>query len=264
MIRARFTLQARDTVRFPALAANPIRGALGTWLSEQVFRPPAPEGAPSGFATPPPPFVLRTAHLNAKRFDSGKNFAIHAHVFDPEPATLRSLAQAMRVLSTAGVGLARGRAYLQDVEHEELVLPLSLPRECDEIGVEFQTPTELKGHDSRTQAPAFETLFARARDRVSLLLQLYQDAKLEVDFRGLGERASRVQLTGGSIQWNDAERTSTRTGQTHPLSGFTGTARYHGALTEFAPWLEAAAECGVGRHTVWGFGTIAVTCSAKS
>ena len=51
-------------------------------------------------------------------------------------------------------------------------------------------------------------------------------------------------------------RHSSRTGQTHSIGGFTGVAEYEGDLTEFVPYLEAAAWTGVGRQTVWGKGEI--------
>ena len=53
------------------------------------------------------------------------------------------------------------------------------------------------------------------------------------------------------------ERRSSRTGQTHPLGGFIGNAKYHGDLSEFVPYLRAAEWTGVGRQTVWGKGEIA-------
>ena len=55
------------------------------------------------------------------------------------------------------------------------------------------------------------------------------------------------------------DRLSTRTGQSHPLGGFTGEAVYEGPLTPFLPYLEAARFTGVGRQTVWGKGEIALT-----
>jgi hypothetical protein len=58
------------------------------------------------------------------------------------------------------------------------------------------------------------------------------------------------------IQPVEAERRSSRTGQVHPIGGFTGMAEYEGELGEFLPCLEAAAFTGVGRHTVWGNGEI--------
>ena len=69
-------------------------------------------------------------------------------------------------------------------------------------------------------------------------------------------RAGQVHLVDSALEWHDEERRSSRTGQTHPLGGFTGTVTYEGDLAEFLPWLKAGYWTGVGRQTVWGKGLI--------
>ena len=82
---------------------------------------------------------------------------------------------------------------------------------------------------------------------------------LEMDFRGFGERAAGVRMVECEVRSVAVERRSTRTGQRHPLGGFTGYARYEGDLAEFLPFLRAAEVTGVGRQTVWGNGEISVS-----
>jgi len=126
------------------------------------------------------------------------------------------------------------------------------------LRVHFLTPTELKYGGTVAPHPEFAILFARLRDRVSTLRALYGSGPLEIDFRGLGERAAKVRMTACDLQWEKVERKSGRTGQVHPLGGFTGTAEYQGELSEFLPWLRAARWVGVGRQTVWGKGDVRV------
>ena len=99
---------------------------------------------------------------------------------------------------------------------------------------------------------------ARARDRVSTLRSLYQGGAAMADFAGMGKRAQEVSLVEGEVAPLEAERTSSRTLERHPLNGFVGKAIYEGELTEFGPWLKAAEATGIGRHTVWGFGELKV------
>ena len=73
-----------------------------------------------------------------------------------------------------------------------------------------------------------------------------------------GERARAVRAVAGSLESVRGSRKSARTGQTHPLSGFTGRTRYEGELGEFVPILRAACWTGIGRQTVWGHGEIAL------
>ncbi|WP_394766582.1 CRISPR system precrRNA processing endoribonuclease RAMP protein Cas6 [uncultured Paludibaculum sp.] len=124
--------------------------------------------------------------------------------------------------------------------------------------VSFLTPTELKPH-AGGEPPPFAILLARACERISALRSFYGAGPLEFDFRALAAQAAAVRCVGGQIDWQAAERRSGRSGQTHPLGGFTGYAEYEGELGPFQPWLEAATWTGVGRQTVWGKGLMALS-----
>jgi hypothetical protein len=124
----------------------------------------------------------------------------------------------------------------------------------DRIVVRFVTPTELKAAGGMASKPEFAVLFGRLRDRISTLRALYGAGPLDIDFRSLGQRAAAVRLSRTDLNWERAIRRSGRTGQVHPLGGFTGEAEYEGDLAVFVPWLRAGRWVGVGRHTVWGRG----------
>jgi hypothetical protein len=267
--RFRFRFQALDPVSFPATgSANIVRGAWGTLLSRvappEIYRrlfAPAGTAGPSGLADRPRPFVFRAAHFDA-------------HVFDLQRSVLPYFQMAFAELASAGLGPARGRARLQCVEQVDLEdrsmalgdvpeTPLSVPLEADcdpvdSVMVRFVTPTELKAAGRPADRPEFAALFARIRDRIATLCSLYGSGPLQLDFRGMGERAAAVVLRRCDLTWENATRKSSRTGQVHPLGGFTGEAEYQGVLTEFVPWLRAARWCGVGRQTVWGKGDLRV------
>ena len=102
----------------------------------------------------------------------------------------------------------------------------------------------------------FAVLLARARDRVSTLRSLYGEGPLEIDFRGLAERARSVKTVRSELRHVAVERRSSRTGQRHGIGGLVGFAEYEGDLAEFLPYLEAASWTGVGRHCTWGNGQI--------
>ena len=74
----------------------------------------------------------------------------------------------------------------------------------------------------------------------------------------MGERAAKIELRRSEVVWEQVKRKSGRTGQVHPIGGFTGEAEYVGDLAEFLPWLRAARWVGVGRQTVWGKGDVRV------
>ncbi len=234
--------------------------------------------APSGFADPPRPFILRTQALEAgaPSHDAGSIFSFDIHLFLPDPSEIHTIAAAFERYSSQGIGPAQGRMDLVSIstlsanrtETEFLstgsaahpihlsLTPGSAP--VSRLVIAFTTPTELKHESSLAAVPEFQILFARLRDRISALHTFYGPGPLEVDFKALAERARNVRLVDSGLEHQAVTRHSSRTGQRHPIGGFTGTAVYEGPLTDFVPWLRAGYWTGVGRQTVWGKGVVQI------
>jgi hypothetical protein len=255
----RFEFRAIDSVYFPpGKAGNVLRGALGTISA--AFNPKRPN-LPSGLAEPPRPLVLRASHLDGKRFGPGETFAFEVNVFDLCARLTETLDQAVSRFEHTGLGPRAGRVELLRPTAPTTVELDLLEGATDEtvhrITVLFRTPTALKGAHSRIEAP-FGILFARIRDRISTLRNLYGEGPLPVDFKALSMRADLVRTLACDLRYDDISRRSSRTGAVHKIGGFTGTAEYEGDVAEFLPWLRAAWWTGVGRYTVWGNGVIEV------
>jgi hypothetical protein len=201
------------------------------------------------------------------------------HLFDTRNPAFPHFAQAVALMADKGIGPGRRRAKLTAVEQldsdDKILGRVSDGKKCatlfepasvamagnsaiTSLCIQFLTPTELKCEGVLALQPDFPLLFARIRDRISTLRTLYGPGPLEIDFRGIGERASRVVMSRCRMEAAHSERRSSRTGQVHPLSGFTGEAEYRGGLGEFLPYLRVAQWTGVGRQTVWGKGELAV------
>ena len=292
--RLRLRFEAIDAVRFPSkLTANVLRGALGYALRQvgcrcgaeihapgcayaRIFEPrTAPGAGPSGFAEQPRPFVLRTRHLEGQIVAPREPFSIDVHLFDLREPGLGYFVDAFSLIAREGFGRLRGQARLTSVEQldadglvrgqasDDRLEPISMALEAngDPSGrarVRFLTPTELKCGGTLAVRPEFPALFARIRDRLSALGVLYGAGPLDIDFRAMGERAVGIEMTCCEIEHERINRRSSRTGQVHPLGGFTGEAEYSGDLAAFLPYLRAARWTGVGRQTVWGKGEIEV------
>jgi hypothetical protein len=223
------------------ISANFLRGGFGKALRSvdreaysRWFEPHSIDG-PSGLRDSPRAFVIRVPEQDGSRFEFG------VHLFD-----VNAGAAEMAILAF------REFVEVASVERRELHLTLNGDRPASRVRVSFVTPTELKGADR----PEFPALFARLRDRISTLRALYQGGPLDIDFKEMAERASRVKMTRCEITHVDAERVSRNTGQRHSLGGFVGFAQYEGDLSEFLPYLEIGRYTGVGRQTVWGKGEI--------
>jgi hypothetical protein len=252
LLRARFT--PRERLVFPRIAAVPIRGALGFCLPAGIFRPHRDSG-PSGLRDAPRPFVLRVRHLDGQSFAPGESFEIGVNLF--APSLLPVFRNGLQELAASGLGPGRIRLDAGGIEVVRKSFDLAASEIYKQLEVLFVTPTEMKGWNG-TGLPPFELLAARVRDRVSALCTLYGSGEPGLDFRGLAERARTVLAVSGELTSARSQRTSSRTGQTHPLSGLTGSVRYEGELSEFVPLLRAACCTGVGRQTVWGHGEIAI------
>ena len=174
----------------------------------------------------------------------GDRFCFDLHLFDTLDPALEHFTKAFAQW-----------AELISVDHRSVIVDLGAqPNPVSRIRVQFQTPTELKAASG--DAIDFAVLLARARDRVSTLRSLYGAGPLEIDFRGLAQRARAVKTVRTELQPVMVERHSSRTGQRHGIGGLVGFAEYEGDVAEFLPYLEAASWTGVGRHCTWGNGQI--------
>ena len=279
----RFHFRALDPVRFPAgKAGNVFRGAFGTILREvacipecpgaskcdrrmecayaRLFEPVLNGPGPSGFANPPRPFVLRASHLDGVLLPSGSEFFLDVNVFDTRFPARHWFERVFECLAEDGIGPGRGRASLATVEDlgAQAISLDSRSGTVTRVAIQFVSPTELKSGGAVRNEPIFEILFACIRDRISSLQSLYGSAPLDFDFKGLAERAASIRTVRTDLRQEHSTRLSTRTGQTHPLGGFTGEVEYEGNLMEFLPWLECAHWTGVGRQTVWGKGQLRI------
>jgi hypothetical protein len=201
--------------------------------------------------------VFRARHLDGATTPPGETFHFDLHLFTADPAARAAICQAFAEAARAGIGPGRGRAELRSAEADQVSIDLApLGTAPPRVRVEFLTPAELKHEGEIVRRPQFDILFARIRDRVSTLRELYGPGPLEIDFAAMGARAAAVRMTACGLRHLGLERHSSRTGQTHPIGGFTGWADYEGPLGEFLPFLEAARWTGVGRQAVWGKGEI--------
>lgn len=250
---------------------------------KRVFAPVPPPGVPSGLADPPRPFVIRARPLSGVVLKPGEEYHFDIHLFDTDPSITAYFIGAFSHIAESGLGPQRGRAdllgvraldeqsrpladlYSQGAFTEAIARPVELALEpgptASRVTVAFLSPTELRKDQHAGEPASFDFLLARIRDRISTLRAFYGPGPLPIDFAAMGQRARQVKLASSTIRSIHTERTSGRTGQTHPIGGFIGAADFEGPLTEFLPYLLAARWTGVGRHAVWGNGEIAVEWS---
>jgi hypothetical protein len=233
-------------------------------------------------ADPPRPFVFRAAHLAGCTIQADEPFWFDLHLFALDPGLIGSLAKAFAHVASDGIGPGRSRAMLGrvaalDLEGREFAaiepgdspppLSLDLSRHADALAaveVRFITPIELKADACIASRPDFGVLFARLLERISTLRACSGEGPLNVDHAAWLARAAQVRLRDYEWRRVEARRRSSRTGQTHPLGGRVGWARYEGEMGPFGPFLQLGQFTGVGRQTVWGKGEIRVARSGAA
>jgi CRISPR-associated endoribonuclease Cas6 len=253
--RVRLEFEALEEQRFPdGRSGNVVRGALGWAMREQFpdayyeFFEPKQFHGPSGLVNRPRPFVLRANHLDGLTFRPSEAFHVDLHLFRHTPS---------EPFVSAFERMPIGR--LRNVTSEALSVSLDGTHQgISSLTLRFVTPTQLKAEGGLTSVPSFPVVFARARDRVRAL----NSGEPTIDFAGLAHRSAGIVLLSQRLAQRRYARTSSKTGQTHSLGGFTGDVDYAGMLDEFLPILRAAYWTGIGRQTVWGKGVIEITFAA--
>jgi CRISPR-associated endoribonuclease Cas6 len=245
-----------------------------------LFEPACLDG-PSGLRDAPRPFVIRAGALDGCSFPPGDSFSIDLHIFDLHEPAVAYFVAAFHELIREGIGVQRGRIRLIQVSALDAGRRVATciyragefvtqdPPDCIELNLDpwehprdrpvtlrFATPTELKGDGAILREAPFGVVLARARDRIATLHQLYGGGPLDLDFRGMTQRAAEIKTVSSALRWESHQRRSSRTHQTHALGGFVGEVSYAGDLAEFLPFLHAAYWTGIGRQTVWGKGAV--------
>jgi hypothetical protein len=112
------------------------------------------------------------------------------------------------------------------------------------------------------ERPPLGILVRRLRDRFSSLSAFFGQP-WETDFARLAQVADAVPIEQSHTSWLSRSRRSTRTGQSHELSGLVGWTTYRFASRDEFSYLEPLLRLGewlhVGKNAVWGNGAIRIT-----
>ncbi|GJQ24872.1 hypothetical protein BIY37_02085 [Candidatus Brocadia sapporoensis] len=122
------------------------------------------------------------------------------------------------------------------------------------ITISILTPLRLRFDGHITDKIEFHILIRNLLRRISSLSYFHCNEKLEMDFKGLIEKAKEIRQTATDITWFDWKRYSTRQEEWMSLGGVTGTVSYEGKVAEFLPFLRLGEYVHVGKGTSFGLG----------
>lgn len=124
--------------------------------------------------------------------------------------------------------------------------------------IRFLTMTRLKFEQRFALVPEFHIIIRNLLRRLSSISYFHHGVELDVDFRGLIEKAQKVALVDQQIRWEDWERYSSRQDARMNMGGIVGQAVYEGDWQEFWPMLKLAEQVHVGKGAVFGLGKVEV------
>jgi hypothetical protein len=139
-------------------------------------------------------------------------------------------------------------ARLQELER-------SGSKPSDAVKLRFTTPTRIRVEGDLQTSLSFELLIRNLLRRVSMLIAMHGQSALDLDYKGLIARATRVSIGEASLNWHDWQRYSNRQETKMKLGGFIGEIEYRGkAIAEFLPLIAAGEILHVGTGTSFGLG----------
>lgn len=249
-----------------------------------VFRARPPDTADrlSNYADIPQPFILATPDTPAAGFEAGDRFILRLVLVGSAAQHIPLFLMSLKNLADEGMGPARAAFEIVEVRSHHPRLPdevvyqranarvrpvqrffraKDLMVDGDEsrnaLRLRFVTPAEIKDSGQVVNRPDFGPWFRRLRDRTNALAVFFGSGAFDIDFKGLGDLANDVRLTEHRTDFGSRQRSSSRTGQTHPLAGFSGEATYEGeTLAAFMPFVRLAEWVSVGKHATFGQGRV--------
>jgi hypothetical protein len=122
------------------------------------------------------------------------------------------------------------------------------------LTIQFVTSTRLKFGGHLTSDFQFHHLIRALLRRLSGLMYFHCGSELDVDFRGLIQRAEKIEKISDTLRWQEQTRYSSRQKTEMQMGGFIGSATFAGDLTPFLPLLVAGEWVHVSKGAVMGLG----------
>lgn len=194
----------------------------------------------------------------------------------------------LKELGRVGIGLNRGRFKLGDIEFVDTdgsghtvyeaetntvrnaarrrlslddIIAKTSALSQEMLTLRFLTPTRIKynptgekGKSRLVRRPEFHHIVRRLRDRISALSAAYCGGPLDMDFKGLAEKALKIETVSSTLRWVEIKRKSRTQGTVHDQSGFVGDITFEGDLAGFLPLILLGEYVHVGEDAVFGNG----------
>lgn len=278
---AQVMLRAVCPETFRTQKPNPEHAAVcpACWLLAAETTPGAVRRVYS-FVGPQPP---------VDTLEPGEEFHFTLTLFGEGYRFLPYFVLAAEAMGEVGIGPGRGKfeiRFIQAIhplkgetavilaENECVVRPANLPigwedaqnyaaglPDNGEITLQFLAPIRLIDSESLVKAPDFSIFFRRLLERIDDLARQHNAAerRAATERNSLYEIADQVRLVDQSTRWIDLWAPSSRRGQSAPMGGLVGWAKYRSRNWQpLLPWLILGQGVQVGKLTAKGNGVYQV------
>lgn len=200
-----------------------------------------------------PYFFIVLTELGQKGFGTRNNTTKQRGGFAIETITQKLPARDQVIYSRNAQG---PMPPLEKIPIKELAAPVD---SSHQLKVHYITPFRVKWQGRLCSQIDFHILLRNILRRLSTLYFLSNRTPLELDYKGLIQKAETVQTLDSQLIWKEYSRYSTRQQEKQYLGGVTGWALYQGQeLPQFYPFLQVAELIAAGKGTTFGFGKIAL------
>jgi hypothetical protein len=230
---------------------------------------------------PPHPFVIEPPQTDKMEFERGDELVVTLILFGAVNESLPYFIYAFQQAGKIGIGKKvngkRTKFTLVQVSSGNKIVfsssndRISMDAPADiikitgdkytsdivfRLKITLDTPLRLKFQNQIKEDLPFHILVRAALRRISSLFTCYAGEEPNIDYKGLLERAAKIQIIDNRLGWYDWERYSNRQKQRMKLGGITGSVEYEGKLMEYLTVFEACSKLHLGKNTSFGLGKI--------
>lgn len=257
-----------------------------------VFETPPPEDSQilRKYEKAPHPYVIEPPIETKTNYQPGDAMTLGLVLIGRAVEYLPYFVYTFEELGKIGIGKLKGKYELTDVSHDEVQIYNSVDRRLKPainnfpsipsylkkwneefssknngelsgamldrniVTLNFITPVRIVENEDLVVDLEFHHLIRSLLRRISTLSYFHCGERLDLDFKGLIERAQSVKVKERKTEWHDWERYSARQDTRMKMGGVIGKMSFEGAIAEFMPFLELGEILHAGKNTSFGLG----------
>ncbi len=243
----------------------------------KVFETPAPPDSPFSLNYSPHPFVISPTK---PKLEKSPLLEFDFLLFGKFTNYYSYFVRTLKEMGSIGFGSKRSKSESLEIydsdrlifssrkenfkEPTRRIFLLEKPTKLQEVEIELLTPLKISSKGKVVFPPDFQQVMRSVFRRISLLAYFFEEKRLNVNFKGLLEKAKEVSLVEWEGNQVKVRRYSTRKKEKMSLLGFQGRLKYKGDLGIFLPWLKAGEEFHIGKHISFGFGKFRLLSEGRS